>query len=62
MYNKGRANPPRGEKHWKARLDKNKVLKIRKDSRMYKEIARDYKITIECVYNVKKKRTWKHVK
>lgn len=51
----------KGEKHWKAKLTEEDVIKIRKDNRQYKEIAKDYGVNRENIAKIKNYITWKNV-
>jgi hypothetical protein len=52
---------PRGEGHCNAVLTADKVLAIRADQRMHKDIARDYGISKSNVSAIKLRRSWAHV-
>lgn len=57
-------NSFRGEKHHKAKLSEDAVLKIRKrfsSGESFKEIASSYSVTKECIRYVCVRHTWKHV-
>ena len=45
----------------KRKLDKDKVLLIRKDNRSLLDIAKDYGVSFQTISEVKLKRTWKNV-
>jgi len=51
----------RGEKASHARLTVADVLAIRAGTRLYKEIAAEYGVSIGTVCDIKKRRTWAHV-
>lgn len=50
-----------GERNGNAKLSEKDVLKIRKDLRSNKEVAKDYKIGMTSVSYIKNGRTWKHL-
>ena len=63
MHEKGRykgcARP--GEKHSKAKLSKQEVLKIRQDDRAQRDIAKDYKVSRPLISLIKSRKLWAHV-
>jgi uncharacterized protein YerC len=52
----------KGEGHYLSKLTEEKVKAIRKDTRMYKEISKDYNVNTSTIWSVKSRRTWKHIK
>jgi len=60
--NKGRAQAAPGSKNSQAKLNENIVIKIRKDPRHYKIIARELNLHPETVRMAKNGTTWKHIK
>jgi hypothetical protein len=58
-----RVNTPQlGSKHGMAKLTEADVIAIRNDPRMPQSlIAKDYGVTKEMIYNIKKRRNWKHL-
>jgi hypothetical protein len=52
---------PIGESHGMAKLTEEKVLRIRADSRMSGEIAKDYGVCSETIANIKSRKNWKHI-
>jgi hypothetical protein len=63
MWNKGRGKPgtPKGERHGMSKLNAEQVKAIRASTLPTAEIAREYSISRAVVYDVVKRRTWKHV-
>jgi hypothetical protein len=57
--------PPPGEKHFRARLTAEKVLKIRHAYRMrgvtYLDLANWYDVGLATISNVLAHRSWKHL-
>jgi len=51
----------RGEKNGRAKLTKNKVIKIYYDNRKYAEIAKDFSVSKASVGSIKKGRNWAHL-
>jgi hypothetical protein len=52
---------PIGEGHGMAKLTNEKVLAIRADSRVAREIAVDYGISREMVGAIKRRHNWRHI-
>ena len=50
-----------GEKNGLAKLDRDKVIAIRADSRSLRAIARDYAVAYTTVEAIKSRRSWAHV-
>ena len=48
----------RGEKTKASKITEKQVKEIREDSRILKEIAVDYNITLQAVHLIKKRKTW----
>lgn len=61
MVNKGRSGRLAGEKHPQARLNANKVLEILTSARSAKQLASDYGVTKELIYQIRKGKAWKNV-
>ena len=59
MARKKRA--PYGEIHHAAKLTEADVRSIRADTRLQREVADDYGITISNVHRIQARKTWKHV-
>lgn len=58
-----KGSPP-GADHPRAKLDEDQVRDIRRraaDGEMGTELAASYGIAKETVYNIIKRRTWKHI-
>ena len=49
----------RGSSHPRAKLTADLVRSIRSDTRLLKEIARDYGVTIGCVSEVRRNKVWR---
>lgn len=62
MYAKGRDNCPRGVDRRGAKLNPAKVLAIRADPRIQREIAADYGISQSVVAEVRQGKAWAHVR
>jgi hypothetical protein len=58
---KGRHTDKHGEKHHLAKLTSTDVFAIRKDVRPITQIAQEYKVSWYCIYDIKKRRRWKHI-
>lgn len=52
---------PKGTKNGNAVLAENDILAIRDDPRKLKEIAVDYGVSQQAIWQVKKRRSWTHV-
>lgn len=50
-----------GEKHYRAKLTSEQVLLIRNDNRTQKEIAKDYNVSGATIFEIKKRKIWKHL-
>lgn len=64
MWNKNRQGPRPGypgEKNPQSKLSKEDIIKIRKDLRLHKEIAKDYNISRSVITRIKNKDLWSHV-
>lgn len=64
MMQKGRMCAPPihfGEKHHKAKFDKETAIKIARDLRSASKVAKDYGIHISTVYRIKNKKTWREL-
>lgn len=59
MIKKGRS--AKGEKNGRAKLSPEQVLKIREDDRLGTVIAPEYGVTPTMIYEIKHKRSWKHI-
>ena len=51
----------RGERNGKAKLTASSVRKIRSDTRIYSEIAKDYGVRKETIQLIKARKSWAHV-
>jgi hypothetical protein len=49
---------PVGSRHGQSKLTEHKVLAIRQDNRMHKDIANDYGVSRPCITNIKSGKTW----
>ena len=58
---KGRQKNLKGVKHQNSRLTEQQVLDIRNDSRRAIDIAKKYNISKWYVYEIKSKKTWRHI-
>lgn len=58
---KGRHTDKHGEKHHLAKLKDADVLAIRGDVRSSALIAQEYKVSLTCIYDIKKRRRWAHI-
>lgn len=58
---KGRHVVSNGEQNGRSKLTESQVISIREDKRKYKEIAIEYGIAAISVYDIKSKRTWRHI-
>lgn len=45
----------------KKKLKREDIIKIRKDKRLQKEIAKDYGVVFQTISDIKNKKTWAHV-
>jgi len=61
MRAKGRGNPPRGERHPKARLTNHLVAQIRSDPRSHRQLAKVLGIPKSTIGMAKAGVTWTHV-
>lgn len=63
MWAKGRARPAtsRGEKHGNAKLTSDLVRDIRKSSEADSELAARLNLSRVTIYDVRKRKTWKHI-
>lgn len=52
----------RGEGTKASKLTESEVREIRSDKRILKEIARDYRVTLQAIHMIKARKNWKHVK
>jgi hypothetical protein len=59
---KGRQVNPLGVKHGRAKLTEIQVLKIRQDARLLREVAKEYKVNIMTISNIRSGKNWKHLK
>lgn len=50
-----------GSRHGCAKLNESQIPAIRNDPRILKEIAADYGVTLQAIYNVKIRKTWRCV-
>ena len=51
----------KGEKNSQSKLTEIEVLKILNDKRIYKEISKDFKISIYTISDIKRGHTWNHI-
>lgn len=61
MFNKGRANKVKGEKHGGSKLTEAQVIQIREDSRTHEKIAKTYNVYRTVITKIKNRQIWKHV-
>ena len=63
MGRKGRAVTPSlpGSSHPAAKLDEDQVRAIRADPRGHAEVARDYGVTRQAVYQARSQKSWGHI-
>jgi hypothetical protein len=64
MKNKGRCNPPIGERSGTVKLKESDIVEIRKryaNGEGDSSIARDYCVVRESIRDIRTRRTWKHV-
>lgn len=67
-FRKGVSPETRGEKNKSAKLKEADVAKIKKKLSgphhhgIYRELAREYGVTPQCIYNIRDGVNWKHVK
>jgi hypothetical protein len=52
----------KGEKNSQSKLNKDSVLLIYNDNRLYKYIAKDFNICISTVSSIKNNKSWSHLK
>lgn len=52
---------PKGEAHGLSKLDSDKVVKIRADTRGVAQIAEDYGVHRDTIKQVKARKTWRHI-
>ena len=52
----------RGDWSGRAKLTASQVLSIRADTRLLREIADDYGVSLSAVSLIKKRKTWKHIR
>ena len=50
-----------GERHANSKLKESQVLEIRRSELSLAELARDYGVTVQAVFAVKHRQTWKHI-
>lgn len=64
MWSKGRARPKSsiGEKHGMSKVNESIVREIRSSSLSGVELARQFGITTTTVCDIRKRRSWKHIK
>jgi hypothetical protein len=63
-WSKGRvpiAKKPNGSAHYKTKLTDDNVMAIRKDTRLLKDIAADYGVSIPTISSIRHRRNWKHI-
>lgn len=53
---------PYGEKNYKTSFKDSDVINILKSPMKNADIARQYKVTKECISNIRRGKTWSHVK
>lgn len=58
---KGRQARVRGERQPKAKLTERDIPVIRADSRILREIAKDFGVSVGLIFFIKKRRAWAHV-
>lgn len=58
---KGRARPPQGEGHHRAKLSDDDVRAIRASSEPAKNISQQYGISLPAVYNIRNRKRWTHI-
>ena len=58
---KGRFIPVRGDRHPSAKLTDDDVKAIRRSDGSGRELSLVYGVTPETIFNVKSRRTWKHI-
>lgn len=61
MIERGRSNPPRGERAATAKLTEHQVKLILADQRPYKTIATEYGLDRSSVSRLKRGEVWAHV-
>lgn len=45
-----------------SKLTENQVIKIKQDQRILREIAKDYGVTLQAIWMIKKGKNWGHIK
>ena len=60
--NKGRLGKSKGSKNGWSKLTEKQVVAIRKDTRLHREIAKDYNVTRSVISGIKRRYSWKHVR
>lgn len=61
MMRKGRKNPAKGERNHKAKLTAKQVLEIRVFTGTYQEACAKYQIDNTTFYNIRNRKTWRHL-
>lgn len=61
MLDRGRGNPPRGERAAKAKLTKRDIASILRDERQYKIIAAEYGVDRSSISRIKRGEVWAHI-
>lgn len=58
---RNRFNAPKGEASNLSKLSEQDVVQIRSDTRIAREVARDFGVTRSAIQSVRSKKTWAHV-
>jgi hypothetical protein len=61
MFERGRQNPPRGERSHTAMLTAEQVMAIRASSQSNKAQAKAYGVSTTCISDVRTRKTWSHI-
>jgi hypothetical protein len=57
----GPRKPRRGEDNGMSKLTASDILRIRGDSRILREVAADYNVSLTAIWSIRRGRTWRHV-
>lgn len=61
MLAKGRARPPRGDRHWTTHLTDSDVVAIRNAPPPYREIAERFGVSESTVADIRNLKRWRHI-
>ena len=61
MFKKNRQHDRRGDHGNHSKLSTTQVLEIKHSLLAYKELAQQYNMSYTAIFDIKHKRTWKHL-